>query len=365
MRAGVNTGSSLLHAEFKESLMNRGHLFGSVAFLALTFSAGAPAQMNFQVTPLAHPDASQDLALTALNEKGEIVGVLGFMETIRAVYWRDGQYSDLGALIDPNSATSASDINERSHIVGERLNAQFERRGFLYRNGVRTDVNVPGFTQSGLSRINNHDEAIGATFGVGPENQAFLWRRGRATVLENLPGTEFPEAADINDHTVIVGTSGPSNTTSAVMWKDGALMPLESLPGALRSRGRGINNFEQVIGEANYDIYQRAFLWSRGRVTELPSVSPDLDHTIAFDINDFGVVVGASAHTTTFIATVWINSEAIDLNTLISPRDPLQPYLRFQVAARVNDRGQIIGIAVDSRDGSRSPYLLTPKHGPR
>ncbi|MGH8174973.1 MAG: hypothetical protein ACREV5_01775 [Steroidobacter sp.] len=38
----------------------------------------------------------------------------------------------------------------------ERSNAQFDRNGFLYRDDVRTDVKVPGFT-SVLSRVNNHD----------------------------------------------------------------------------------------------------------------------------------------------------------------------------------------------------------------
>ena len=342
--------------------MSRSYRLVLTALLGLSFSAGAHAQMSFRITPLAHPD-TPDLQLAALNDKGEIVGCTGFMETRRAVYWRDGQYTDLGALIDPDRITCALDINESSHIVGTRENGELESSGFLYRDGVRTDVNVPGFTHSLLTRVNDHDEAIGATLGEGPDNQAFFWRDGTATLLESLPDTEFPEAAHINNDTVIVGTSGPSNATSAVIWRDGNIMALESLPGALRSRGRRINNVEQVIGEANYDAYTRAFLWSGGQIEELPSVSPELDNTIALDINDAGVVVGASAHLSTFVATVWSNGEAIDLNTLISLQDPLQPFLHFLTAVRVNNRGQMIAFAADSRlppFQNSNVYLLTP-----
>jgi hypothetical protein len=49
-----------------------------------------------------------------------------------------------------------------------------------------------------------------------------------------------------------------------------------------------------------------------------------------------------------------------DLNALIDPSDPLQPYVTLQYGFDINSSGQIVAWGVDSRTGGTHTYLLDP-----
>ena len=62
------------------------------------------------------------------------------------------------------------------------------------------------------------------------------------------------------------------------------------------------------------------------------------------------------------IPTVWRNGQAADLRTLICSSDPLQHVQLGDVPQLINDRGQIVMMAIDSNVAPWSGfYLLTPK----
>ena len=58
-------------------------------------------------------------------------------------------------------------------------------------------------------------------------------------------------------------------------------------------------------------------------------------------------------------AFLWDGTTMLDLNALIDPADPLQPFVTLDAGVEVNDLGQILALGFDSRFGLRT-YLLSP-----
>ena len=49
-----------------------------------------------------------------------------------------------------------------------------------------------------------------------------------------------------------------------------------------------------------------------------------------------------------------------DLNALIDPADPLQPFVTLVDGVDINDRGQILANGFDSRTGEVHAYVVSP-----
>ena len=80
----------------------------------------------------------------------------------------------------------------------------------------------------------------------------------------------------------------------------------------------------------------------------------------AIGINDAGVVVGVSSDDSGNLrAFIRLNGTLIDLNRLIPAGSPFHLLL----ANSINSRGEIIGVAVDSRDNQTHGFLAIPSNG--
>lgn len=144
-------------------------------------------------------------------------------------------------------------------------------------------------------------------------------------------------AADINDSGVIVGSYG----AQAFLLQDG-LYTFFAVSGADQTGASGINNLGQVVGSYVIDVdpspdgyapEQRAFLWQSGSFTTLPQVGAT---TVAYDINDAGVIVGGYFSDTggsTFIAS------AGGIQTLAIPGQ------QYTVMTGINNDGVLVGQA--------------------
>ena len=90
----------------------------------------------------------------AINRKGDVVGFAGVapgpFPVFHAFFWSHagGPPVDLGALIGPAGNSEALGINDRDQVVGLSCDASFGNcHGFIWQNGVMTDLNklVPGY----------------------------------------------------------------------------------------------------------------------------------------------------------------------------------------------------------------------------
>jgi probable HAF family extracellular repeat protein len=251
----------------------------------------------------------------------------------RAYLWQDGVMSDLGTLGGQSSGHSW--INNKSQVVGiseidapdpfgapcNRMPGSQIIRGFLWQDGVMTDIGTLGGNDSAALYINNAEQIAGASdirltpdpsLGYVPHH-AFLWKNGVFQDLGTLGGgTSIPEAMDdIGD---VVGFS--------------------TLPG------------EQHI---------HPFLWKKGTMRDLGTLPGDTDAD-AEAVNPSGEVVGISATETTARAFIWSNGVMSDLNTLIDPNAGYQ----LIIAQWLKDTGQIAALALVESTGEMHAVLLTP-----
>jgi probable HAF family extracellular repeat protein len=195
---------------------------------------------KWEVRELPPYPGDADSAATAINDRGQAVGIsgqcdvaIGAYSAIHAVLWEHGRPIDLGNLGGHGWNTAAA-INNRGVIVG-------------FANGPN-DV------------VNNQLQF---------RWQAFLWTRKNGMVsLGTLPGINgtpdaMSQATDINDEGQVVGVSyvdfefdGPR----AFVYQDGTMTPLNALIGS---------------GSANWDISSTGGINDRGEIAAQANVVTD------------------------------------------------------------------------------------------
>ena len=160
--------------------------------------------------------------------------------------------------------------------------------------------------------------------------------------LSSLPGGTSSEARAINDSGQLAGDAWGPDGVRAVTWNaEGEITNLGVLPSEIYSIAYGINNLGVVAGwsfSGNYEGY--ATIWHPdGQIEQLPS-PPDSVATGALAINDVGQVVGYSVDTTgERHALLWDADGSItDFSVLASlPGE----------ARGINDRNQVVGYLGD------------------
>ena len=132
---------------------------------------------------------------------------------------------------------------------------------------------------------------------------------------------------------------------SAVIGKSAIVTPL------------AINKYDEVVGWWGPDDYPNPFLWANHQLYSLGPLGQ------ATAINNLGVVVGYASYNPPYTgscdfqvigycrAFIWEENSsgywmAADLNTLLSPSDPLYSNATMVEATSINDVGQILVIAI-------------------
>lgn len=169
--------------------------------------------------PLYPGDSSG--AATALNDRGQIVGISGDCDQAvgrftakHAVLWEDGTVKDIGNLGGAAWHTPVA-ISERGDIVGFSNHnpadeGTFNEHGFYWTraHGIRPLRPLTGDVTSQALGINQRRQIVGQSCVTRTSCRAFLWENGRMQDLNGLvaPGhLTLATANDINEAGVITG----------------------------------------------------------------------------------------------------------------------------------------------------------------
>jgi probable HAF family extracellular repeat protein len=185
-----------------------------------------------QIQQLSPFGEDPDSAATAINDKGQVVGISGICQNAvgafsakHAVLWQDGQPTDLGN-IGGHGWNTPTFINNQGQIVGfanasgDLVNGQLALKfhAFLWTKdrGMRDLGTLPGDAISEALGINEAGQVVGVSFGAGFSHpRAFLWQNDVMTDLNSLVplgSLTLQVAGDINDRGEITGAASDSNT---------------------------------------------------------------------------------------------------------------------------------------------------------
>jgi probable HAF family extracellular repeat protein len=287
-----------------------------------------------------NPNGAGQLTVIAETAKpdpeGEDFCGWGTHQTCLAAIWADGKLTALPTLGGNNAAGVV--INERGQTVG-------------------------------ASETTTRDSACAA-----PQVFRFLpaiWdtHTARVQALPLPAGDTVGVAIGINDRGDAVGTTGTCDNTivSAVGLLFGPRAVLWRKNGAATDLGQGvaasINNRGEVTGGSPISEHEvHGFLWtSEFGMVDLGTVGND---TSSFPtmINNSGQITGGSCDAEMNCrAFLWDPSSTtmVDLNELIAEGSGL--HLIF--ASWINEAGDVVGQAVDTKTGDLHAFLATPIRG--
>ena len=145
-----------------------------------------------------------------INNQGQAVGYSGTCTAaIEAVLWENGTATQLPDLGDPGGIAFA--INGRGQIVGQAVNSDGIALAALWQNNTVTSLGLlSGDASSFATAINNRGQVVGSTFDSSSDwSHGFIWQNGVITDLNTL----FPasshlfviSASNINESGQIAG----------------------------------------------------------------------------------------------------------------------------------------------------------------
>ena len=265
---------------------------------------------------------------------------------------------DNGQLTEVKDSTWAYQINNSGQVVGRYLSENWTDNAYVWENGQRTDLRYLDSISSLASDINEAGQIVG-WFRTTPEKfNPFLWQNGEMIDLGTLGFNGG--AQGINNQGQVVGYSGLAfGVTHAFLWENDRMIDLGTLPGFNGSTAYDINDAGQAVGASANSITQqeRATLWSNGTKTDLGTLGGN--KSAAVDINNKGQVVGFGnttgngglAH-----GFIWEDGTMANVNSLIAADSG---WLLQQING-INDRGQMVGQGINSATGKQHGFLLNP-----
>jgi probable HAF family extracellular repeat protein len=222
---------------------------------------------------------------------------------------------------------------------------------FCWRNGILTELQpLPGDDNVSVEGINERGQAVGSSV---------VFVDGAAHEV-TIPQATDASASDIDNAGDIVGTYRSRNGDNmAYLVRHGEVQDLGTLGQTVRnSSAAGINNRRQIVGTSYIDTptpignsQTRAFLYQQGVMTALPT--PAGYSSVAARINERGQVIGRlepnDASWETWRAALW-------------DKDGLKVLLDQASDARgINNRGQVVGAVLTGSGG----FFYEPGKGVR
>ena len=203
--------------------------------------------------PIDAPPGAFNTRAVDINVEGTIVGQFRNAFGITGLHCfvlTAGFFTTLDVQGIPNAVnTGCRGINDQGEIVGRfRDSLTRHRHGFLFSNGVFTQIDFPGAAETIARRINNNGQIVG---GYSTDVTVDLFHGFMLDEAGNFHKIDFPGSIDtfaaaINDEGVIVGLYvDGSNFVHGFMLAEGVYVtvPLPGVPQNLGSFTEDSANF--------------------------------------------------------------------------------------------------------------------------
>lgn len=162
---------------------------------------------------------------------------------------------------------------------------------------VRDLGTLPGDTHGHASDVNDHGDIVGGSYNSATGiASAVLWTSVGIMRLPPLAPDSNTSAEAISNGGDVAGTSTDSTGNAhAVRWRSTTGWRIEDLGtlGGCCSQGNGVSGFGDVVGVSSFSDKSRgsahAFLVNSMGMSDLGSIRGS---SRAWDVNDFGIVVG-------------------------------------------------------------------------
>ena len=386
-------------------------VIGLITLLAVTALSDTAVALHYTVTDLGTLPGEFASEASALNDRGQVIGVCSSGGEGKAFLWEKGIMRPLPVLpgFSPLSLWPRA-INNSGQIVGIAFGPNMDtRRAFLIDKGIIRDLGTPPGEYSEASDINDRGQVIGKSYTLVLKNKVehyvdlsytFLWSKEGGFRKLNARANGFGDGLSaINNSGQIVGASmtlgieeektkraslpsdkqpihGNILPCAAFFWEKGQARSI-SPPQSWSSGGIDLNEHGDVLGSMS--LYPEAdeiltssteeltkiqnamrhshhtFIWRNGHTQDLGEMGTESEVT-ATAFNNADDIVGyvRLMNNTGFRAFLWRNGIRYMLTDLVSPADGWI----LSEAQGINNHGQIIGVGL--HHGQRHAFLLTP-----
>lgn len=336
---------------------------GAAVLAVLALNATA---QTFQLTELTPNPGTQTYTYAGAISAGGQVAFTSNVSGGTSIYvYSAGVYAAPPNTVAGLNVGAVSALNDAGELVGNGAMLDVHNNtvevGFTATEagGLALLPSLPtsGGTQVFANGLNDAGQVVGASSVLVDGNYVtypVLWQNG----VPQRIGQQSGSAYGINDFGQI--------TLGYDLYSQSQLVQLAA--GYLGPDGRALNRAGQVAGTFGYNHH--AFIYSNGAATDIGSLyagQPTTPITVGLAINNAGQVVGygnpggdSEGLPCYGQAFLYSNATMTNLNALVDPADPLQPYVCLSEAVGINDSGQIIANGIDSRGGTYA-YLLTPE----
>lgn len=204
-----------------------------------------------EITQLPPLSGDLDGAATAINDKGDVVGISGICDqaigrytAAHAVIWQDGIPTNIGNFDGGVAWNTPTAINNRDQVVGfanlpNTQNGAFNPVGFIWsRENVIQEIPPVGTDANNFAwGINNRGQVVGDSCvdNTFSSCRAFLWQNG---VVRDLNAIVQPNSSlylvlanDVNDAGEIVGYAIDSSS--------GELVAFLAVPSNVENESKG------------------------------------------------------------------------------------------------------------------------------
>jgi hypothetical protein len=250
------------------------HKSGAVPKSAKTSKAAAvsagvlhPAKV-FKFASVDYPGASTSIVFDE-NSAGLIVGDTQFSE-LEGFTLKGNNYQLLEI---PSLANEIAGINTSGEMVGAYADNSGIQHGFLYNNGVVTNIDDPNAAigQTTAVDINDGGEIVGFYADASGVTHGFYTLDSGVTFNDvDFPGAIFTEAVGINTSGAIVGQwQDVSNNLHGFLFSAGTYRSLDC-PGGTATTALGINDSQEISGHfQDANMVYHGFIYSRGEFAQV------------------------------------------------------------------------------------------------